>query len=131
MIKQKGFIALTAVLVVSALFLSVIIGATVRSINATKAIHALQYGKNAEVLAYACADYALAEHVKQLHYLGSQTLNFPTGSCTIELIVEEADGVRTIDTVGESSGHIHRVRIELSGTGNAVTVGSYKSVVAF
>lgn len=131
MIKQKGFIALTAVLVVSALFLSVIIGTTVRSINATKATHALQHGKNAEVLAYACAEYSLAEHVKQLHYLGSQTLNFPTGSCTIEPVIEEDGGVRTMDTIGESSGHIHRVRIELTGTGNTVTVGSYNSVVAF
>ncbi|MFT7506904.1 MAG: hypothetical protein ACI92I_000040 [Acidimicrobiales bacterium] len=129
--KQQGFIAITSVLVLSTLFLSLAVGATSRSLGASVRGIASQDHERAVSLAHACAAHALAQLSTELHYLGDETLTFDSGQCDIFLIAEEVDGTRTIRTQGDVNSYVYRVIVEVAEIYPEVVVSSYQSVVTF
>ena len=129
--KQQGFIAVTAVLITSALFLSLAVSVTSGALGATTKIVSIYQAKQASLLADACVAHALLRLTHELHYLGDQVLEFGVDHCEIFPIAEETDGTRTIHTQGTVKKHTYRVIVEVGGTSPELSIGSYTSVVTF
>jgi len=129
--RQQGFIAVTSVLVLGTLFLSLTLSATFRAVSDTQMDIARSHGYTAESLAYTCAEHALMYLTRELHYLGNEVLNIGDGQCEAMTITEEIDGTRTIHTVGTIDGHVHRVIVEVSDMNPGIVVSSYKSTIIF
>ena len=128
---QQGFIALTSALILGALFLSLVAGATVRGIATTQNDISSMQATVAQSLAYTCAEYALMQITRQLHYAGDEILSMANGQCEILSLAEEIDGTISVHTQGTTKGYVHRVIVEVSTVHPKVIVSAFKSVVTF
>ena len=130
MSNQRGFIAVTSVLILSTLFLSLIIGIGISSIEATKYDIATQYQSKAILSSQACAEYAMMQIASELHYTGDEEISVSGETCAV-LEIEELGNTRTIHTSSTINGYTHRVIVEVSDISPTVVIDSYKSVTSF
>lgn len=128
---KNGFIAMTSVLVLGAIFLVLILGVTSQSVNLLQHTISVQHADAAKQYAYSCAEYALLQATQQLHYTGNQMLSFEDETCEILPVAEDVDGSSTIRTQSTVKGYVHRVVVEVVNIYPHVEVQSYQSVLVF
>jgi hypothetical protein len=127
-IPQRGFIALTTMLVISAVALAVSI--SISLIGVSRAKNSLDYIKGQKTLKIAegCAEVALLELRDDVNYLGgSPTMG--DGMCTISISGAGSD--RTIDveaTISEASVYVRRLQLTIKRTGNSVNIVSWNQI---
>ena len=129
--KQSGFIALTAVLVLSVLMLALVVSTISHTLKVTQSRINTELSGEAAALAYACSEYALIEVMRNLHYTGDETLYIGDGQCTIGSITEEPAGARVIHTTGIVEDYTHRVIVEVGTLSPTVDIDTYQSVATF
>jgi len=113
---HKGFIALTSVLVLSAIFLSVSISIASRAISVLSSEVAYMERDASLYSAEACAEHALMEVQRTLNYAGDESILIGDGSCEV-LSVEDTDEgtvIRTESTVGEHTYELQLILEERS-----------------
>lgn len=125
--KQKGFIAITTVLIISALVLMVGIGISLESIGEMKM--GLQRSLSSQVyyLANLCAEQTLMKLKENSGYLGDETINVENGNCTILPI----EGNWTIKVSASSSGQIKKMKLIVSQIDPEIIVDSWEEVAEF
>lgn len=128
---KKGFIALTAVLIMGALFLSISIGITSRSILGVDESIGLLQSQQAQKISEACVEFVLIELLRTLQYTGGQTLAIGAGSCDILSIVGSGNDNRQIQIVTTVGEYVHRVEVEVSVSNPDLELVSWNTVIDF
>lgn len=129
--RTKGFIALTSVLVVSVIMLSVFVGATSRSISGLNVTSALSSSLQAEALARTCAEYALLELERTLDYAGDESLAVAEGSCDILPVLGSGNTNRTVEAESTVSNTTRRVKVVVSQISPELNISSWNNVAEF
>ena len=125
--KQKGFIALTTVLIISALTLMVGISISLGSIGEIKMGLQRSLSSQSYYLANLCAEQTLMKLKEDSSYLGNEIINVSNGSCTILLI----EGHWTIKVSASSSGQIKKMKLTVSQINPKMIVDSCEEVAEF
>lgn len=125
--KQKGFIALTTVLIISALVLMVGIGISLESIGEMKMGLQRSLSSQAYYLTNLCAEQTLMKLKENSSYLGDEIINISNGSCTILPI----EGNWTIKVSASSSGQVKKMRLVVSQIDPEIIVDSWEEVAEF
>jgi len=128
---RTGFIALSTVLVLSAIFLSIGIGIASRAISGASVVTALELHHRAEVLADACAEYALIELTRTLNYSGNDSILIEGDTCEILPISGAGNHNRTIETMSTVSNYTHRTKVEVSTVSPTMSIESWVRVASF
>lgn len=129
--RTRGFIALTTVLILSALFLSVGISIASRALSASTVSIALAERDRARYRAEACAERALMELQRTLDYTGNERVLVEDGSCDILSIMGNGNTNRTIHTVSTIGAHTYRIQAVVSTVSPKMVVTSFERVVNF
>lgn len=87
MIKShQGFVALSAVLILTAVFLAIAIGLSTKSISGQDTAVVIIGRDKAKYLAYSCLEYARMELIRSLDYQGNEVIMLTDGLCEINQI---------------------------------------------
>lgn len=128
---QRGFIALTTVLVLSAIFLSLCISMASRAIGGAD-IGVLAYeADRTQDLAEGCVEYALLELHRSLNYAGDESILIDGAPCLILPILGTGNTNRVIQAQSSVSNHMYRVEVELSTVNPQIEIASWKPVTNF
>lgn len=129
--KEQGFIALSAVLILSVIFLTLLTGAVIRSIGLSKSVTAMQASTASASLAHACVTHALTEITQNLEYGGDEQRMFSSGSCQIFPIDDALPDEREVRVEAEVDGHVYRLVVDVAQLSPDVVIHSYQSVISF
>lgn len=129
--KTRGYIALTSVLILSAVFLAIGIGLLSRSITSSQVSISFLAHSRAKVLAESCAEYALIELLRTLNYEGDASILVDDRSCTILPIVREGENGRHIMVEADVDGYMYRQNIYATVGPSKITVVSRENVTQF
>jgi hypothetical protein len=131
MTYSHGFIALTAVLVLSAIFLSVTITIASRAITESQSTIAYLERDQAQFRTEACIEHALVELMRTFEYDGNETISIDDGECAIGSISGSGWEGRTIEAWSTVGAHTYRVVVRTEEHDASIVVSSYERVVAF
>jgi hypothetical protein len=122
-IDNKGFIALASVLMLSAIFLAIALGATSRSIGILNmSMSSLEFFK-ARYAAEACVEYALLELQRTVEYEGDEVILTDTTTCRVIDIEEESEGW-TLHVEGASGSHVYGLEVLLEALSPEVEIAA-------
>ena len=127
----KGFVALTSVLILSALFLSVSISIALRAISGSEMSTALFERDRARYMAEACAEYAMMELTRTLNYNGDESILVGDDSCEILEIEGEGNVNRIVRTESNVGAHAYHLEVVISSVSPEMTISSYARVAHF
>lgn len=128
---KNGYILLSSVLVLSAVFMLLALGVSRGSLYTSEGVLLIRYGAAAQHAAKACAEYALMELTRDLAYSGNETRMVGESDCEILPVSIDEDGSTTLRTQSTVSGHTQRVIVEVSAVVPDVTITSYRAVDDF
>ncbi len=128
---KQGFIALTSILVLSAIFLSVSVSVAMRSIAQTGTSFGLSAAYTANSLSTLCVEYALIELTRTLNYTGDETIVLDGESCDILTISGSGNTNRTIQTISTVAEHTRRTEVVISEISPDIAIVSWESVTDF
>lgn len=130
--NQEGFIALTSILIVGAIVLTISIGLSLRSIGETNMSLGEQLSNRASGLAHACAEDALLKLKNDLNYSGNETVIIDrSDSCDILAIEGSGNTDRTIKTQAMFSGFTRKVKVVISQVNPTTQITSWEEVSDF
>lgn len=122
---QKGFIALTSVLVISAVVLSIALTVTYLSIGQGQSGLALSKGEEQLNFAEGCMEDALLKIRADASYSGG-SITRQEGTCSVT--VSKAGSVYTITTTGEAVAGYQRSVQTVATRGSSITISSWKEI---
>jgi len=114
MYTKKGFIALTSVLILSAVLLSVSIGVASQSIARADTSFSVTTYHRAYALAELCAEYALIELERTLKYMGDEDIVVSGESCTVHTISGSGSANRVIEVESTVLEHTVKMRVAVT-----------------
>jgi hypothetical protein len=123
MLARKGYIALTTVLVIMIVLITVLVSTQSITSGAIRSSLAGILGKESYVVAESCMNDALIRLRRDSSYMGG-TLNISTGSCTIT-VVDLSGNEKRIEVVASiQDTYFQRLtsNIELLNTADTVTI---------
>jgi hypothetical protein len=125
--KQKGLVALMAVLIILVIALVIGIGLSLRGIAGMKmSLQEIQSSEN-YYLASLCAEQALMELKENRNYSGGETLDTQEGQCTILPI----EGRWTIKVSATSSNQVKKMIIVVGEINPRMIISSWEEVANF
>lgn len=113
--KQKGFIALLSVLIVSAIGLAIGVSLLLLGTGSLRTAFNIQQSDLAKAYANHCSEEALMNIASNSTYSGSATINLSNGSCTYT--VTHGFQNETIDATGTVQAITRKTHITLDTTG--------------
>ncbi len=122
--NNYGFIAITSVLIISAVVLAITISVSLLSIGQGQAGLALTKGEDTLSFVEGCADDALLKLRASAGYAGGN-ITRPEGTCTVG--VSTAGSVYTL-TVSTSSTLYKRTVQVVTNRGSSLTITSWKEI---
>jgi len=127
----QGFIALTSVLILSAIFLSISISIASRAVSGTDASIALYERDKAKFLTEACIEYALMELQRTLNYEGDEGILVGDGSCTVRPVTGMGNENRSVEVESTVGAHTYRMVVDVDEISPLMNVGSHARVESF
>jgi hypothetical protein len=124
--NTQGFIALTSVLIMSAIFLSITLGVASNAIAQLDISSAFITHDTALYNSEACVAHALLELQRTLGYEGDEVILIGDGSCTIELIEDSDTDERVIRTHSTVGLHNYATLVTVSYTGSDLYISAYR-----
>ena len=125
--KQKGLVALTAVLIILVIALVIGVGLSLRGIVGMKmSLQEVQSSEN-YYLAALCAEQALMKLKENRNYPGGETVNTQEGQCTI-LPIEESWIIKVSAT---SSNQVKKMVIVVEEINPRMIISSWEEVADF
>lgn len=124
---QKGFIALTSVLVLSAIFLSVTISMATRAIGSAYLTTAYVERDKARMYAEACLETALIELQRTLSYTEGDTITVGDGTCEVSEVGGGASD-RTITIRSDVGSHTYHAQAHLSTQNPLFEITDYQRI---
>ena len=129
--KEKGYIALTSVIIISAIALLLAISASLFGVSETDMAVQQKHSSQAFYLANLCAEHALMELKNELGYFGDETLGFEDGSCTVLPLEGNGNYDRIIKTTSSIYGQTRKIKIEINRVNPEIEISSWQEVVNF
>lgn len=129
--NEKGFIAITSILIVSAIVLAIGIGVSLRAIGETDMSLGEELSIRALNLADACAEDAMLKLKNNLSYSGDESIVIDgSNSCDILLVEGSGNNNRIIKTESLVGGYKRKVKVEIT-TVSPLNVASWGEVSDF
>ena len=128
---NQGFIALTSVLILSAISLSISISVASRAISGSGISIAMRERDTAKYLTESCVEHALIELERTLNYQGNESILVGDELCDILVVEGSGNTNRTIKAQGSVGQHTYRVRVIINTISPNLTIKSYKRVANF
>ena len=128
--KSRGFIALTSVLILSAIFLSISISVASRAISGSDTAIVLYERDVAYFRAVACVEYGLMELQRTLHYEGEEGILVGDGICNIS-IGGEGNENRTLQAESIVNEHVTRIEVIVEEVSPTLIISSQEEVDSF
>lgn len=127
----QGFIALTSVLILSAIFLSMSINVASRAISESDTTIALREHDTARYLARACLEYARMELERTLDYQGNEGILIQGQPCQILNIEEIGTTNPTVRVQSTVGSHIYRIEDVIETVSPNMVITSSERVIQF
>ena len=121
---QKGFIALTSVLVISVVVLSITLTIVYLSIGQGQSSLALSKGEDQLAFVEGCMEDALLKIKVNSSYAGG-SITRPEGTCTIT--VSQAGNVYTMTSMGTTSVYKRTIQV-VATRGSSIVITSWKEI---
>lgn len=121
---NRGFTAITSVLIISAVVLVISISVSLLSIGEGQSGLATYKGEASYFLTDGCVEDALLKAKQNASYTGG-TLTRPEGSCTIS--ISKAGNTWTV-TASNSGTYTKSIQVIIQRTGSSVTVSSWNEI---
>lgn len=128
--KQKGFVALIGVLIVSAIGLTVSVSLISLGLSSSQTSFVNFRGSQAVVLANSCAESALQEIRDSNSYIGTNTYNLGSGSCTFTVTSNGAQN-RTIQSEGRVDSLRSRIIVTIDAINPDINITGWQEVADF
>lgn len=123
---NAAFVALASVLIISAIFLVVCVGAVSYALSTKGTTLAYVDHDRARAYAYACGEHALLALGRSLEYHGNETLALADGTCIIDAIGGTGNSDLTLITTGYAGESVYKVRIHIATLIPSPTVASFE-----
>ena len=123
--NQSGYIALIAVLIISAAALAISLSLNTLSIGETESGLLKQQSTQSFALAEACMQEAYLRLGRNGDYSGGQ-LNTELGSCTITVASDNSDRIITVNS--EVNSQMRRLESRVTIGGGSIIVGYWKEL---
>ena len=124
---MRGFIALTAILIILAAGLAVSLSITLLSLSEAKMSLEKSQASQAYYLANLCAEEALISLRENLNYRGNKILTIEAGNCQILPI----EGNWTIKVLANYKNLVKKMRIVVSQVSPQMLISSWQEVADF
>ena len=128
---KKGYIALVAVLIATALTLAVSIGASLRSISGTYLGFAYVQAYQARELTSSCVDIALLRLKKDLDYVGNEDIIIEGNTCHIYTITGTGNENRNIRVSAFANDFVKRAEVHVLRVSPITNIASWGEVSDF
>jgi hypothetical protein len=128
---SQGFMALTSVLALSAVFLALSINMASQAVSGSKANSASYASDKAQILAESCVEYALTELQRSVSYSGSESIQIGDDSCDILSVGGTGNSDRLIQTQSTVLGYTYRLEVLVALIDPAVVITSFEPVINF
>lgn len=128
---QQGFTTLLAVMIISAIMITISIGVPLRSLDELKMSYGEQESARALNMANLCAEQALMKLLAVLNYAGSETVTVGSYSCDILAISGSGNTNRTIQAQSTVSGYTAKVEVNVSQLSPIMEISSWEVVSDF
>lgn len=129
--NTQGFIALTSVLILSAIFLSVTITIASRAITESGTNNAFWERETSMYLATACIEYARLELQRTLDYRGNEGILISDRLCEILDIEGSGNTDRIIRVQSTVGSHTYRIEEIIESVSPSMVITSSKRVTNF
>lgn len=124
-IHQKGYIALSTVLIISAVIITIAVAATVLTIDSAQSSLALTKGESSLGFVEGCAEDGMLKSQASVGYTGG-TITRPDGTCQITL--SKNDTIWTMTVSSLDSKYKKTVQVIFSRTPTKITFQSEKEI---
>ncbi|MCA9359019.1 hypothetical protein KC926_02325 [Candidatus Kaiserbacteria bacterium] len=132
MIKNnEGFIALTSVLILSAIFLFITVSMATRAITVSETSVALRERDTARYLARGCVEYARLALQRTLDYRGDEVIIIGDDSCNILEIEGEGKSNRVVKVEVAVGMHSYLIEEVIEEVSPVMKVTSSERVIQF
>ena len=132
MIKNnEGFIALTSVLILSAIFLFITVSMATRAITVSETSVALRERDTARYLARGCVEYARLALQRTLDYRGDEVIIIGDDSCNILEIEGEGKSNRVVKVEVTINIHSYLIEEVIEEVSPVMKVTSSERVIQF
>lgn len=128
--KNKGFVTLIAVLVVSAIGSAVAISLILLGIGASRTSFSLEQSYQAKTLSDTCAELALQQVRTYSYYSGSSSASLGKGSCDYT-VTNDGGNIRTITASGTVGNVTRRVKIIINKIDPLINTSFWQEVADF
>ena len=126
-VRQEGYVALLAVLIVGAVALTISLSLLTSGTDSQRTALALQRSVQARGLADACAEEALQQIYNSASFTGTNPLTMGQGSCSYT-VTNSGGSNRVIDSAGTVSGVVRKVKVYVTITASSLSVTSWQEV---
>ena len=127
--KQKGYIALTSMLIISAVVLFLVLSITFISISQKITIIGHNEARTSYYLAEACAHYAIIQLQENIDYSGQEEVEVGNNSCYIENIAGNGNSDRLIFTKSQVNNYISRIKVEIAEIRPKTVIKSWQPII--
>jgi len=124
----NGYIAITSAIIITILIITVILTTSTIGFFGRFNILGTLFKERGDALSNACADTALLKLAEDLNYLGNETINVASSTCTI-LAIETNGTQKTIKTEGVDNEVKTNIKVLLETTD--FTIISWDEVANF
>ncbi|MEI6378173.1 MAG: hypothetical protein WCO55_00800 [Candidatus Falkowbacteria bacterium] len=125
---RTGLVALTAILIVSALVFVIGVSLLARSLGESRLSLDAQESERARVLANACAEHALATLLASSTYAGNELLPLDNYNCYIGAVGGSGNTNRVVNASSTVSYYTRRVQVNVSQLTPTLTISSWREV---
>jgi len=130
-LRNRGFIALTAVLVLSAIFLSFSITVITHALTGSDQALSVLARDKAQFVTESCLEYALLKLPQSLNYAGNESILVGDETCEILRMIETGNSTRIIQAQSTVSGYTYRAEVVIQTISPEIVISSWEAVQNF
>ncbi len=129
--KQRGFIALISILIMTAIMTLLALGMSERSLASSQTGSDQERGEQALTMATNCAEHALLQFKLDALYEGNETFTVGDNTCKIYALEADGSGGKFMKTESTVSLYTRRVLVDATRSGSSTEVILWQNVAHF
>lgn len=129
--NNKGFISITAVITLSAISLTIVVGVYARTITDTQIALAMSDHIHTTYLADSCAEHALWQLIQNLEYAGDEIRTVNGEDCYVLPIDGTGNENITVSVHATSSNFVSKSKLEIAEISPVLNVSSWQTISDF
>jgi len=129
--SSKGYIALTTVLILTAVMLIIVLGLNLNAISESKIAISEEASQKAFYLATACAEDAIRKLKDDINYAGNETIAIGAESCFIETVEGSGNTNRVVKTQSTVGEHTRKIKVEIATVNPDTAITSWQEVADY